>query len=407
MQKLSSVHEKLRARAAAVRNATDPAGASIVQIAIDDIERDEKQPRQHFDQAKLEELAASIRRRGLLQPITVRPKNEGGKHPIKMGERRWRAARLAGLGTVPCIIRAGDDHDSTDQMIENVQREALTAEEWARYIEQQRSLGLKDTEIADQVGVSKATVSIYAAVLKLPAEIRAHAHVMGPRELYELHGLWLEDRDGALALLREHAPEEITRAMIKDARRGAGAAEAPIAAAPPPGEIHHRLATVPAEPVDVPATGSPTPAGRSDRPAPSPAPAPARGPVAAPIDDDPEPEVLARGAGLEALLTTANGGMRDLAAELRAEREATDDHVAMARDGLREIAAHVVPVALAQVAASIDINRIEDLVSQAVTAAAAKDVTQYGVVMRHLAALALAHAAAAAMPTATLLMGDQ
>ncbi|MGQ9579876.1 MAG: ParB/RepB/Spo0J family partition protein, partial [Armatimonadota bacterium] len=103
-------------------------------IDLDKITPAADQPRKTFDPGTLLELAMSIRERGVLEPIVVRPKGEG-KYEIVMGERRWRAAQMAGLKQIPAIVREMSDQDaSTDALLENFQREDLNPVERARAI---------------------------------------------------------------------------------------------------------------------------------------------------------------------------------------------------------------------------------------------------------------------------------
>jgi ParB family chromosome partitioning protein len=144
-----------------------------LQIAIDSIDGNPFQPRTHFDEEALEELAASIRTLGIVQPLTLR-ETGNGRYQLIAGERRLRAARLAGLTHIPAFIRTADDQAMLEiALVENIQREDLDAVEVAisyqRLIEECR---LTQEELSDRVGKQRSTVSNYLRLLKLPAEIQ-------------------------------------------------------------------------------------------------------------------------------------------------------------------------------------------------------------------------------------------
>ena len=145
----------------------------ISDIALDTIETNPFQPRSTFDQGALEELAESIKVLGVIQPITVRAIQEG-KYQIISGERRFRAAILAGLTHIPAYIRKADDQGMLEMaIVENIQREDLDAIELAlsfqRLIEECK---LTQEKMADRVGKKRATITNYLRLLKLPAEIQ-------------------------------------------------------------------------------------------------------------------------------------------------------------------------------------------------------------------------------------------
>ena len=145
----------------------------IREIQIDLIQPGRQQPRTIFDQAKLEELAQSIRTTGIIQPLLVRA--SGGLFELVAGERRWRAAQLAGLARVPAIVRdIADDNLLELALIENIQREELNpVEEANAYKRLIESLGLTQDEVARRVGRDRTFVTNYLRVLKLPTDIQA------------------------------------------------------------------------------------------------------------------------------------------------------------------------------------------------------------------------------------------
>ncbi|MBQ7772792.1 MAG: ParB/RepB/Spo0J family partition protein [Bacteroidales bacterium] len=146
---------------------------STSEIEISRIEPNPYQPRTEFNQEALEELAASIRLLGLIQPITVRPL-AGGRYQIISGERRFRASQIAGLEKIPAYIRKTDDQGMLEMaIVENIQREDLDSIEVAlsfqRLIEE---CNLTQEAMAERVGKKRTTVTNYLRLLKLPAEIQ-------------------------------------------------------------------------------------------------------------------------------------------------------------------------------------------------------------------------------------------
>ena len=144
-----------------------------LEIEIDSIDANPFQPRTRFDSQSLEELAASIRQVGIVQPLTVR-ESEDGRYQLIAGERRLRAARMAGLTHVPAYIRTADDTAMLEMaLVENIQREDLDAMEVAityqRLIEE---CSLTQEQLSDRVGKQRSTVANYLRLLRLPAEIQ-------------------------------------------------------------------------------------------------------------------------------------------------------------------------------------------------------------------------------------------
>ncbi len=151
----------------------DFAPSSINEIEIDLIHANPSQPRHDFDQQAIEDLAASIGHIGIIQPITLR-QEEDGTYLIVAGERRFRAAQIAGLETIPAYIRKVSDDDVMEMaLIENIQREDLNAIEIAlAYQQLQARHGCTQEELATRVGKSRATVANFMRLLRLPAEIQ-------------------------------------------------------------------------------------------------------------------------------------------------------------------------------------------------------------------------------------------
>jgi ParB family chromosome partitioning protein len=142
-----------------------------VEIAL--IEPNPNQPRREFDQDALQELANSIRELGIIQPITVR-KVENGRYQIIAGERRWRASQLAGLAKIPAYIVSVEDQGVMEMaLVENIQREDLNAIEIAlAYQHLAESSGMTQAKISERVGKSRAAVTNYMRLLKLPAQVQ-------------------------------------------------------------------------------------------------------------------------------------------------------------------------------------------------------------------------------------------
>jgi ParB family chromosome partitioning protein len=146
----------------------------VSEVEIDKLEVGTQQPRSHFDSKSLEELAESIRVHGLIQPITVREK-EGGKFEIISGERRFRAAKLAGLDKMPAFIRDVDNHRSIEMaLIENIQRENLNPIEIAlSYQRMVTECQVSQEELGKRVGKSRSAVTNYLRLLTLPTEVQS------------------------------------------------------------------------------------------------------------------------------------------------------------------------------------------------------------------------------------------
>ena len=150
----------------------DKKESKLKELKIDDIIRDEEQPRREFDKEALEALAASIKEHGVLQPIVVT--KEDGKYKIVAGERRWRASKIAGLDRIPAIIRTLDSQNRLElSIIENAQREDLNAIELATaYAKLSNQFNLSPEDIAAKVGKSEQTINNTLRLLTLPDDIK-------------------------------------------------------------------------------------------------------------------------------------------------------------------------------------------------------------------------------------------
>lgn len=151
-----------------------PQGSSTInEIAIDLIEPNPNQPRREFDEQALQELAASIRELGIIQPITLR-QVEDNRFQIIAGERRWRASQLAGLKAIPAYIRTINDETVMElALVENIQREDLNAIEIAlAYQHLLDTDGMTQEKVSERVGKSRAAIANYLRLLRLPAKIQ-------------------------------------------------------------------------------------------------------------------------------------------------------------------------------------------------------------------------------------------
>ena len=147
--------------------------SSINEVALSEIKANPNQPRRNFDEEALEELASSIRELGVISPITLR-KNGDGDYLIIAGERRYRAAKMAGLQTIPAYIRTAKDEQVMEMaLIENIQREDLDAIEIAlAYQRLMDDYSLTQERMSERVGKKRATVANYLRLLRLPAEVQ-------------------------------------------------------------------------------------------------------------------------------------------------------------------------------------------------------------------------------------------
>lgn len=153
-------------------NSVDQAG--VTQLPLSEIEPNRDQPRKQFDPAGLAELADSIKQHGILQPLVVRPLPEGG-YQLVAGERRWRAARMAGLSQAPVVVKELDDAQVLElALIENLQREDLNPmEEAAGYQELMDRFGLTQEQVSAKVGKSRPVITNALRLLGLPEPVRA------------------------------------------------------------------------------------------------------------------------------------------------------------------------------------------------------------------------------------------
>lgn len=152
-----------------------PTGQSAYrEVPLGAVEVNPLQPRRHFDAASLDSLADSIRQIGVLQPIVVRETGIVGRYEIIAGERRWRASQIAGLDTIPAVVRAADDESSlTHALIENVHRADLNPlEEAAAYRQLIDDFGATHSELGHRMGRSRAAITNSLRLLSLPVTVQ-------------------------------------------------------------------------------------------------------------------------------------------------------------------------------------------------------------------------------------------
>jgi ParB family chromosome partitioning protein len=206
----------------------DPAASELLELPVDAIHANPKQPRKRFDGEAGSGLAESVRRQGVIQPLLVRPRAAGG-YELIAGERRWRAAREAGRATVPAVVRDADDRDSLVLgLIENVAREQLTPVEEARaYAVLLDEFGLALGEVAERVGRSKPSVSNRIRLLDLPDDVLG---MLERGQLSEGHAravLAVPDHDGRRRLAREIVQKGLSVRAAEQRAKWAGAKQKP------------------------------------------------------------------------------------------------------------------------------------------------------------------------------------
>jgi ParB family chromosome partitioning protein len=206
--------------------------SELVELPVDAIHPNPRQPRRRFETEAASGLAESVKAQGVIQPLLVRPRDAGG-YELIAGERRWRAAREAGVATVPAVVRAAADRDSLLlALVENVAREQLSAVEEARaYAVLQDEFGLSLGELAERVGRSKPSVSNRLRLLELPDDVLG---MVERGQLSEGHAravLAVPDQDGRCRLAREIVRRGLSVRAAEQRARWAGARRKPRQAA--------------------------------------------------------------------------------------------------------------------------------------------------------------------------------
>lgn len=201
--------------------------SELLQLPVDEIQANPDQPRSRFDDTALDELSASIREVGILQPIVVTPTDTG--YTLVAGERRWRAAKRAGLDTIPAVARgASGDSTLVESLIENVQRQDLTPlEEAHAYRQLLEDYGMSQEQVADRVGKSRPAVSNTLRLLQLPGPVQTmvdagHLSAGAARAL-----LGLEDEKYAIYLAEKAHKDGWSVRQVEDAVRTRREMESP------------------------------------------------------------------------------------------------------------------------------------------------------------------------------------
>lgn len=210
---------------ALIPGAGKPAGPSTAdpqvfherELSLESISRNPRQPRTTFDEAALDELAASIRAQGIIQPLLVRSLTDG-RYELVAGERRLRAAERAGLRAVPVVVREMSDDESLEiALIENLQRADLSPlEEAAAYERLMRDFGLTQEQVAERVGKSRPAIANTLRLLKLPEPIR---HELARGRLTAGHAralLAIDDADAQLRTARQIVARQMS---VRDAEK--------------------------------------------------------------------------------------------------------------------------------------------------------------------------------------------
>jgi len=221
---LQSIDSDLKTPAGSLKPTVAEAVTSILRIPVENIETNPKQPRHDFDEQALKELAASIKTYDIIQPVTV-AKLPSGKYRLIAGERRFRAAKMAGLKDIPAYIRLANDAELLElALLENLQRQDLNAMEIAlSYKRMMEELTYTQEQVAERMGKERSTVANYIRLLKLPPDIQVavrngslsmgHARALInvdtiDKQLYIFHEI--QDRD-----LSVRQTEELVRKLYK------------------------------------------------------------------------------------------------------------------------------------------------------------------------------------------------
>lgn len=235
----STQEEEKRAenKSATIAAAVSETGEAVRELKMIDIEPNPEQPRKQFEPDKLEELADSIKQHGMIQPLLVREQGNG-RYLIIAGERRWRAAKLAGLKQVPCIIKDYSEQEVMEiALIENLQREDLNPiEEAEGYQELMKKFGLTQELVSERVGKSRSAVANALRLNHLTDEVKqmladgrltqGHARALLPLPTEKLQitvarriekeGLNVRQTETLVAKLKEQKPDKPQKTMDKE-----------------------------------------------------------------------------------------------------------------------------------------------------------------------------------------------
>jgi ParB family chromosome partitioning protein len=205
-----------RGLSALIPGAAEEGGAGLLEVPVEAVAPNPRQPRTMFEDESLEALALSIQEVGVLQPIVVRRGASG--YELIAGERRLRAAKRAGLATVPAILRESDDAESLrEALIENIHREDLNPIELAEaFRELLEELGLKQETLAERLGVSRSHVANTIRLLQLPSDVQ---QLLAERKVQAGHGralLALPDPEAQRSLALRAAAEELSVREVEE-----------------------------------------------------------------------------------------------------------------------------------------------------------------------------------------------
>ncbi len=220
MARLGGLGKGLGALIPSEAGVVDGDAPRLIDVPIESISPNPHQPRVHFDEETLAELAASIHEIGVLQPVLVRPVSDT-EYELVAGERRWRAARRAGLAVIPAIVRATDDLGSVERaLVENLHRQDLTPlEEAAAYQQLIEDFELTHEQVASRVGKSRSAVTNTLRLMSLPPGIQ---HLLADGRLSAGHAralLGTPDRALQEQLARQASAENWSVRMLEDAVR--------------------------------------------------------------------------------------------------------------------------------------------------------------------------------------------
>jgi ParB family chromosome partitioning protein len=201
-----------------LNQALDAEGDVLLNLPLTLVYEDPANPRDTFDEAEMAALTATMREKGVLQPIVVRPAGADGRYRIRLGARRFRAAVHADLPTIPALVRAGAESaldDLIEQVIENDQRAPLSTAQLARAIACLLDQGLSQADVGARLGRPKDRIAMLAAVRTMPDRLQALAPKLGIRTLYELASAWKADAGRVESWLRGREPADITQAQAR------------------------------------------------------------------------------------------------------------------------------------------------------------------------------------------------
>jgi ParB family chromosome partitioning protein len=203
-----------------------PSTSALRDVPVSAIRPNPHQPRKHFDEESLSSLASSVRELGVLQPLLVREAGEG-EYELIAGERRWRAAKRAGLPTVPVVVRGADDLASLEQaVVENLHRQDLNPlEEAAAYQQLIEDFSMTHDQLATRVGKSRATVTNMLRLFQLPPAIQKHVAEGSLSAGHARALLGTPDRAFQEALARKAVQEGLSVRAVEEAVRARGEGE--------------------------------------------------------------------------------------------------------------------------------------------------------------------------------------